>query len=252
MNLTELLSASKTAAKNSTAGGTTANQATAKTATAPVALQKAGSRIAAALTQTTTHLSNFGKLKSAVSEVQLASRALHSLSVTASAASVKLAAGNLVTAYNSALKAARAAAAVTGASVESGAANRASRELLQSVAADAATLASLKKMGISVMPDGTLVLDAKALEAASQAGPAALQSALASLGQQIDKAATRELSADGAVAAPLDKLNHRASVLKLQQQAMTALGDNMAAMAKSNAAAGYGAYGNYGLAAYLK
>lgn len=252
MTLSDLVS-SATNATSSLASSLTNNKTSAKAANSvsstPSVLQKAESRIQAAVDRSTTHLSSFGKLKSAVSEVQLASRALNSLTTTASAASVKLAASSLVTAYNNAIKMAKAAAIVTGAPAESVSARRAGRDLVQAVTADTTTLASLKKLGISALPDGTLVLDTKTLDAAQLADPKGAQATLSKLGDRLDQTATRELAADGTVASSLTSLNRRASLLKAQQDAMSTLVENMATVAQTSTQPGFG---SYGLSAYLK
>ena len=252
MTLSDLVSSASSATSslaNSLTGSKTATQSAKSVSSTSSVLQKAETRIKAVVDQSTTHLSSFGKLKSAVSEVQLASRALRSLTTTASGASVKLAASNLVTAYNNAIKTAKAAAIVTGAPAEAASARRAGRELAQAVTADATTLASLKKMGISALPDGTLMLDTKTLDAAQPANPTGTQTALAKLGDRLDKVATQELATDGTVASSITSLNRRATLLKAQQDAMNTLADNMATMAQNNTQSGFG---NYGLAAYLK
>lgn len=237
------------------ASGKTATQTANGVQAKSTVLQKAETRIQAAVEQTTTRLSTMGKLKSAVSEVQLASRALHSLTTTASGASVKLAASSLVTAYNNAIKTARVAAAVTGAPSESASAKRASRELLQSVAADAATLASLKKLGISVLPDGTLALDTKALDAAQAANPAGALTTLGKLGSHVDKAATQSLETKSnplSLGSALSSLNLRAATLKAQQDSLASLTESLTtsmATAAKNTSSGFG---SYGLSAYLK
>ncbi len=250
MTLTDLVSSASSVTSSlasSLAGNKGATQSTSNVAGTSGVLQKAETRIKAAVDLSTTHLSSFGKLKSAVSEVQLASRALRSLTTTASAASVTLAASNLVTAYNNAIKTAKAAALVTGAPAESASARRAGRELVQAVTADATTLASLKKLGISALPDGTLMLDSKTLDAAQLTDPAGAKTVLAKLGNGIDKAATQELATDGLVSTSLTALNRRATLLKAQQDAMATLADNMATAAQNNTRSGFG---SYGLAAY--
>jgi hypothetical protein len=252
MTLTDALSSSAAAAPsltNSMAGSKTATKGTSGLGANSSVLQKATTRIQAAVDSATTHLSSFGKLKSAVSEVQLASRALNSLTTTASGAGFKLAASSLVSAYNNAIKAARAAALVTGLPAESVGAKRASRELVQAVTADATTLASLKRIGISALPDGTLVLDTQGLDAAQLADPAGAQSTLAKLGGRLDKAATQELASDGEVTGSLSALNRRMTTLTAQQDAMATLADNMATAAQNATGTGFG---SYGLAAYLK
>lgn len=259
MTLTDLVSSSSAVASslsssltNSLSSGKAATQAANGVQAKSSVLQKAETRIQAAVDQTTTRLSTMGKLKSAVSEVQLASRALHSLTTTASAASVTLATSSLVTAYNNAIKTARVAAAVTGAPSESASAQRASRELLQSVAADATTLASLKKLGISVLPDGTLALDSKVLDAAQAVDPASALAGLGTLGSNVDKAATQSLESKSnqlSLGNALSSLHLRASTLKAQQASMATLTQNMTTAAQNISNSGFG---SYGLSAYLK
>jgi flagellar capping protein FliD len=55
----------------------------------------------------------------------------------------------------------------------------------------------LKKIGITQQTDGTLAIDAKKLDAALKAEPAAVRNALSRAGEQADRIATRELSNNG-------------------------------------------------------
>ena len=225
MTLTDLVSSSAVAPglAPSLTSGKAATQAASAVPAKSAALPKTEISIQGPADSSSTRVSSIGKLKSAVSEVQLASRALLSLTSTTSSASVKLAAGSLVTAYNNAMQAARSAAATAGTGSDSASARRAGRELLQSVTADVTTLASLKKLGISVLPDGTLTLDSKTLDSAQLADRGSAQAALGTLATRLDQSATQELTRDA-----LDKSRVEAMI---------------------SPQSGFGAYG---LAAYLK
>lgn len=210
-------------------------------------LQKAEKRIQAQVDTTSTQLSSFGKLKSAVSDAQIAARALGSLSSTASSTAEKTAATQFVSAFNSAIKTAQSTAAVAGeTSAASNSAGRVGKDLLHAVGSDAATISALKKIGFNLNADGNLVLDAKKFEAAQKADPAAVRATLTKLGQQVDKTATKELAADGNVGTSLSSLSQRSAVLKGQQSALASVAQTTTSTQNSS---NTGAF-NFGLSAY--
>ena len=227
---------------------TSTQSASSLKSTAPAGLEKAEKRIQTQVDTTSTQLSSFGKLKSSVSGAQIAARTLGSLTSTTSSAAEKTAATNFVSAFNSAIQTAKATAAVPGeTSAASNSAARVSKDLLRTVGADAATMDALKKVGFSVNTDGNLVLDAKKFDAAQKANPTGVRATLTKLGQQVDKTATKELAADGNVGTSLTSLNQRATLLKNQQSALTALGQTRTTASQNSSITG--AF-NFGLSAY--
>ena len=225
-------------------GSQTSAQASSSLGPVAKALQKAGERIQAAVDTSTTQLSSFGVLKSAVSNIQLAAHALHNLPSPVSAADLRTAASGFTTVFNNAITTAKATATAVGSSSVTASSVRAGAELGRAVTGNTATLDAMKKVGFSVMPDGTLGLDAKRFDAAQKADPVGVRATLAKLGQQVDTAASKELAAGGTVASSLASLNQQASSLKAQQSALLKAG--AAATANSSATSS-----SYGLSAYL-
>ena len=216
-------------------------------------LEKAEKRIQSQVDVTTAQLSSLGKLKSAVSGTQIAAQALGKLSNTSSSSEVKTAAESFVTAFNSAIGTAKTASAATGEPASALSASRVGRDLVRTVSADTRTRDALKKIGFNLSSDGSLTLDASKFAAAQTADPAAVNSTLAKMGQQVDKTATRELASTGNVGNAVTSLNQRASALQnqqntlatLQQTASSASGNN----SYSNALSGFG---GLGLSAYKR
>jgi hypothetical protein len=225
-----------------TSANTSAQSSSALTPTGK-ALQKAGERIQTAVDASTTQLSSFGILKSAVSNIQLAAHALHNLNASASAADLRTAASGFATVFNNALSTAKATATAAATGAARASAMRAGSDLGRAVTSTTATLDALKKIGFSVLRDGTLALDSKKFDAAQKADPAAVRATLAKLGLQVDTAASKELATGGAVASSLASLNQLASSLKAQQSALL----KVATAAASGSSA---ASSSYGLSAY--
>lgn len=214
---------------------------------ASTGLQKAEKRIQAQVDTTSTQLSSFGKLKSAVSDAQIAARALGSLSSATSSATEKTAATQFVSAFNSAINTAKTTAAVAGeTTAASNSAGRVGKDMLRAVGSDAATISALKKIGFNVNASGNLVLDAKKFDAAQKADPAGVRNTLTKLGQQVDKTATKELAADGNVGTSLSSLTQRSAMLKGQQHALASVTQATTSPDRGTKAGAF----NYGLSAY--
>ena len=172
-----------TASANNTNTSSTSNASTQALASTNPAVRGMGqvmARIQSQLDATTAQLSSFGKLKSSVSDVQLAAKALGGLGATAGAADTKAALGRFLQGLNTALTTAKTTAAVPGSSPsEVNSANRASRDLSRAVTANTTTLDALKKLGIKPQPDGSFTLDSAKFDATFQADPAAARADLA-------------------------------------------------------------------------
>jgi len=186
-------------------------------------LQKAEKRIQSQVDITTAQLSSFGKLKSSVSATQLAAQTLASMPAASTSAAIKTATDGFVSAFNSAITAANATAAVPGESAASRSAGRAAKDLMRTVSESTETIASLKKIGFSLQSDGRLTLDAKKFDAAQKADPIGVRATLTKIGQKVDKAATQELAMAGNVSNSMAALNQRAAVLKSQQSTIASL-----------------------------
>lgn len=142
-------------------------------------------------------LSSVGKLKAAFSEVQKTSRALTDSQQPLADASVRKAAEGFIKAFNTATQAARSTTARQSQLADNDRARAAEADLRRSLSADTEISVDLKKIGITQQTDGTLAIDAKKLDDALKAEPAAVRNALSRAGEQADRIATRELSNNG-------------------------------------------------------
>jgi len=240
MNISDFVranSANRYLATNGTASSSQASKASGQ------GLQKAEQRVQALADTTSAQLSSFGKLKSAVSDAQTGARALAAFSTTPKPADVKTALTGFVSAFNTALGAAKTTAGVAGDASASQSASRVNKDLQRSTTADTANLTALKKIGVTTGADGKLAVDATKLGAALTVNPTEVRETLAKLGRQVEQAATKELASDGDVGGPLSTLNQRSSVLKSQQATLATLASQTAASAQpkpSNSLFGYG------------
>lgn len=207
--------------KNQAASQYSGRNATAQSAqrvSGPTAsgLAKAEKRIQAQVDTTTAQLSTLGKLKAAVAAAQTVGRALGSLSATASSGSEKAALTSLVGAVNSAIGAAVADTGSKGTS-------RVKKDFQRAVASDQSSVDALKKVGVSLNAQGSVVVDSAKLDAAQKADPAAVRATLTALGRRVDAAASQELDGTGRVGGALASLTQRASELQRQQSALASL-----------------------------
>ncbi len=226
MNLTTLLNGNtntagtaKSDAQLAGTGGGTAT--TSSTASQPLgAVQK---RIQADVDSTKTQLSAFGVLKSAVSQSQLAAQALGNLSPTSSEADTTKAMADFVNSYNAVVSASKAASA--GAS---NSADRVRKDFQWSLTGTASSDA-LKKLGLAVQSDGTLVQDTPKSVHAIKTDAAGVRSALGRLGSAVHTVATRELDRSGTLGDALGRLNQRSTALAAQQKALSSVAQSLAA-----------------------
>jgi flagellar capping protein FliD len=231
MDISQILKSSTSGTKTSTqTAEQKAAQAAAKLSPASQAVNKAGNRIQSQLDSTSAQLSAYGKLKSAVSDAQLAAKSLSGLTATSSAADIKTAVSNLVSTFNTAITTGKATAGIA----DSGNAKRVGIDLGRAISSNYAVFDAMKKIGFKQLSDGTLSLDTAKLEAAQKANPAAVEATL------------EKLATDSAVAGSIEALNQRASLLKTQKNAMSTLMEQLATQS-SNTSTGFG---GYGIAAY--
>lgn len=246
MDITQILKASTTGSNTSTqTAEKKAALDAAKLSPASQAATKAGSRIQSQLDTTTTQLSAYGKLISAVSDTQLAAKSLSSLSAASTAADIKNAVGKLVSSFNTAITTAKSTASIA----EAGNAKRVSNDMGRTITSNPAVLDALKKIGFKQLSDGTLTVDAPKFDAAQKADPAAVEATLKKLSGLVDKVATKELAAGSAVAGAIDALSQRASMLKTQKNAMATLMQQLATQSSNTSNSSSGFWG-YGVAAY--
>ena len=208
---------------SASASQTSAAAATATaTATATSPLAKAVQRIQSDVTATTTQLSKFGLLKSALSDGQLASQALSKLTSSTSASDVTKALGNFFNRLNASVGAANAAVAASPNSASANSARRVLGDLKSALRSDPATADALKKLGLSLQGDGSLLQDAKKFAAAVTSDPVGTRAALATLGKKVDALTSRELASGGTLTLAVSGLNQHNTALAAQQKALAA------------------------------
>jgi flagellar hook-associated protein 2 len=186
------------------------------------AFQKADQRLQQQRNQVSVEVSSAGKLKAAFSQAQAASTVLGDVKQTSTDAGVTKAANNFVKAFNSVAKTARSATTQKGALAGANLAHAAENNLLRTVSADSTAKSELKKIGIAQQNDGTLALDARKFEAALKANSEAVRSTLSSVGEKVDRTATRELANTGNLGKSESLLDNRATNLENQQAAQQA------------------------------
>ena len=236
LTLTSLLNSSVGTATSANTGttqsGTTQSGSTTATAAVKAAASPLGAiqkRVQADADSTQTQLSAFGVLKSAVAQSQIAAQAAGKLGTTATANDLTKAMGDLFNAYNGTIAAsATATRAVSASANESANAARVGKDYQRTLTAPGASEA-LKKLGLSVKADGTLVQDAKKFAEAVKADPSGVRAALGKLAAGMNSAASKELDASGAVGGTLSRLNQRSTALTAQQKALSSAAQGLAA-----------------------
>lgn len=184
-----------------------------------LAVQRADKRVQTEVDTNTAQLSSFGKLKSSVSEVQIAAQAVTNLSGNDSSAVVKNTVVNMVNAFNASAEIARATAALPGATDASQSARRVGQDLHRAVSGDNKISDALSGIGVKFHA-GALVLDTEKLEATLTADPDRVRAVLAEVGQQIHTTTSAELAASGNLGGSLNSLSQLAKVLESQQSAL--------------------------------
>ncbi|WP_310635590.1 flagellar filament capping protein FliD [Delftia acidovorans] len=201
-------------------------------------LTKAHERIAAQAQAGSTSLSALGQFKSSLVDLASAGKDVAALSATSTTQSVQGALEKLVARYNSSV-AKGSVSAAAGSSTDVGA-TRALRELRSAIMSvtGSATAPSLGKLGIVPRQDGTLAVDAKALEKSMAADAAGVTSALAGIGKAVENSANSALSTGSRLSSSMASLGDRVKTLQQQQSAVVAtaekLGDSLVGSANWN------------------
>jgi hypothetical protein len=126
-------------------------------------------------------------------------------------------------------------------------ANRVIRETKSALTMNSAAQAAMKKLGLSVQSDGSLIQDAKKFAAALSSDPAGVRAAMVTLGKQVDSVASKELATDGAVSSAVSSLTQRSTTLAAQQKALKELEASRAASQTKSASSQTSTYsGLYG------
>lgn len=214
------------------------------------ALALSNKRIEQKLDVTNVRLSAFGQINSGFANVQSASKDLSDPKKTGTPADVGKAVQAFADAYNNATK--TVSTAINGAGKESGVlANDVHARLaandLKSVVASGSNTADLKKIGISMNQDGTMSVDAKALQSAMQADPNAVKNTLAKVGQQAEQVSTKDMAKTGNIGGAVNTLSDRAKNLeaqsaeqqKLAAASQVAVQQQSAKMGNANSIAAY-------------
>ncbi|MBC7617752.1 MAG: hypothetical protein H7293_01940 [Candidatus Saccharibacteria bacterium] len=247
-SLTDTKTAASSLTNTATQTSSAAAQAAASANPAIRAMGKAAERLQTQLDTTSAQLSSFGKLKSSVSEAQLAAKALGGFTASSSSSDVRTALSRFLVGLNTAVATAGATAALPGSALsESTSATRVSRDLTRSVTSDTATLDAIKKLGFKLQTDGSFAWDGAKFDAAYKADPSAVRATLAKLGQAVNTVATQELATNAKVSGSLASLNLRATTLKAQQTSMLAVVEKLNS---ANISGGSTGYINYGVSAY--
>lgn len=201
-------------------------------------LSKAHERIAAQAQAGSTSLSALGQFKSSLVDLATAGKEMAALTATSTTQSVQGALEKLVARYNASAAKGNASAAA-GSTTDVGA-TRALRELRAAIMSvtGSATSPSLARIGIVQRQDGTLAVDAKALERSMATDPAGVTSALAGIGKAVENSANDALSTGSRLSSSMASLGDRVKALQQQQSAVVAtaekLGDSLVGSANWN------------------
>lgn len=200
---------------------------------------------------TRVRLSAFGQIQSAAAGVQAAARNLQDAKQVGTVADAKQAAETFVKAFNNEratlarVTDAGGSGKAAGALADDGRARVATSQLERTLSENAG---AFRDAGIRVQKDGSLSVDAGALEAAYSANPAAVTQALGSVGRAAETTATRQLSSTGSVGAAVNNLSNRVQQLETRQADYQSRADASQRMVDA-AAQRYG-FGASGASAY--
>ena len=234
MTISSLLSGTS----SSLLGSSTASQAsTASTAASTVSpfLAQAEQRIQSDAAVTTAQISKFGLVKSALSSGQVAAQAMTALTSATKPADVTTALGNFFNTFNASVSAAHMAAAATGSGSQSARATLLVQDLKSALSSNPAISGDLKKLGLMIQKDGSLLQDAKKFAASLASDPSGTLAAMAAIGKQVNTVSSKELGSSGTVGTALATLNAKSTSLTAQQTALQALNQAMSATTATTA-----------------
>ena len=206
------------------------------------ALGKAHGRVQSQLQSDSTSLSQLGKYKATVSDLSSAAQSLSQLGTgTASVADNAKVVERFVAAYNQAITASQ-----PGTSSDASSTLAASRRALTNANTDTSR-SQLAKLGLSRQANGTLKLDAAALNKALTASATSTSSSagsalttLAQLGKAIGKRADSELTSTGRLASATSLYSGKTSQLKQQQTRLLEAATQMSSQASTGIGTGTG------------
>jgi len=218
MNINALLNSGTSGAQG---GSTSASKTTTIGAASPL-LVKAEQRIQSALDASGAQLSKFGLLKSALADGQVTALALTQLSSTASPEAVTTALGTFFKTFNAAIGAATGAANSAASTSASNSAKRVISDAKSALRSDPVVSDAMKKLGLSLQSDGSLVQDAKKFATSLANDSAGVRAALSSMGKKVEALNARELATSGTVGTALTGLSQQNTALTAQQKALRA------------------------------
>lgn len=219
------------------------------------ALRQPAEAIAREVESTRVQLSAFSRVQSAAADVQSSARQLQKTGEKTSVTEARKAAQAFVQAYNdqrSALQQAGGVAETSSTKVSVGATGNDGRTAvaysqLRRLTSEQAP--ALREAGIRVERDGSLSVDAKALESAFNTNPKAVTQALGQVGRAAEATATRQLAENGSVNTAMKTLESRVGQLE-SRQALIESSSATAQRAIESTARHYG-FGAVGAGAYL-
>lgn len=222
------------------------------------ALRQPAEAVGREIESTRVQLSAFSRVQSAAAEVQSSARQLQKTGEKTSVTEAKKAAQAFVQAYNDQRSAliqtggtaesgsGKASVGAVGATGNDGRAAVASSQLRRLTSEQAP---ALREAGIRVERDGSLSVDAKALESAFNTNPKAVTQALGQVGRAAEATATRQLAENGSVNSAMKTLENRVGQLE-SRQALVESSNATAQRAIESTARHYG-FGAVGAGAYL-
>ena len=226
MNLSAIIANANTRLVGSTGSSThssaTTSASTAKVTAASSPLAKAAERIQKQVDSTKAQLSKLGIIKSSVAGLQTQSKLLSNLPADMSVADVTTSMGKFFNAYNYAVSSANSASSAADGTPGTASARKAATDLRRAVSADTEVSSAMKKVGLKISSDGTLTQDAKVFADAFSRDPAALRSAMKSIGAKVAAASDSELANNGSLESTVSSLNQRGTLLAAQQKAIKA------------------------------
>ena len=107
-------------------------------------------------------------------------------------------------------------------------------DLKSALSSDPAIADDIKKLGLTIQPDGSLVQDPKKFAASFAADPSGTVAAMAKVGSKVDSVSSNELSSSGTVGSALATLNVQSTSLAAEQSALKALDQAMAAVSAAD------------------
>lgn len=224
MNLSAILANVNTKFSGSTGQSTQSSTttATSKVTAASSPLDKANERIQKQVDSTNAQLSKLGMVKSSVAGLQTQSKLLSNLPADMSVADVTTSMAKFFNAYNYAVSSANLASSVADGTPSTASARKAAIDLRRALSADSEVSSAMKKVGLKISSNGTLTQDAKVFADAFSKDPAALRSAMKSIGTKATTASDRELAKSGSLESTVSSLNQRGTLLAMQQKAIKA------------------------------